>query len=63
MHVQKPGKRAKMRFAVLPGAGFRSINGFAPLGLVRSPEFLAFQLESTKGCRVFGFASEGGQSF
>jgi hypothetical protein len=57
----KPGKRAKTYNPDLQGQSFRSINSFAPSGLAKSPEILAFHSESTKGCRVLGFASEGGQ--
>jgi hypothetical protein len=49
-----------MIFAVLPDVYFRSINGFVPLGLARTPEILAFRLESTKGCRVLGSPARAG---
>jgi hypothetical protein len=60
--VAKPGKPGKTHKPDLSGQFFRSINSIAPSGLAKTPEILAFGAESTKGCRVSGFASGAGNS-
>ena len=58
----KPGKPGKTCKPDLSAQYFRSINSIAPSGMAKPPEILAFRAESTKGCRVSGFASGAGNS-